>query len=410
MAQYQQFDLIVAGGGAAGLAAALTLGRQGWSVAVLDPGSLGVDATADDDRDARTTAIMAGGIRMLDRLGVWSHLTADSAALRYLELVDDSSTPPLSRRFDAGEIGQDWFAQNVPNRQLKNALLDALGDQLEVELLPGEAVANIVQHDRAIHVRGTSGTVYAASLLIAADGQRSACRTLAHIPVSRRPATETALVFNVGHELDHQGISYEFHGLIGQVTTIPLPGRRSAINIVSSNARAEQRLALPPTALTALVAQATRDRLGAITDLGKVQPWPVRPFRARRLVAGRMVLVGEAAHALPPIGAQGLNTSLADIALLAELIGERLDNDDLSARNDPAAAELLRRYESARLADIRLRAGATGLLSGLVHRRNGLIDRLRRLGLKSIADAGPVRRALMAQGMAPFGPVPALMR
>ncbi|MEM6903380.1 MAG: UbiH/UbiF family hydroxylase, partial [Pseudomonadota bacterium] len=114
-------DLFIAGGGAAGLITALAASQAGWSVMLVDPGPLTAERV-NVTKDARTTAIMASGILMLDHLGIWPTLEPISAPLRYLELVDDSTSSAIEQRFDATEIGQNWFAQNVPNEALKSAL------------------------------------------------------------------------------------------------------------------------------------------------------------------------------------------------------------------------------------------------------------------------------------------------
>ncbi|MBV6631965.1 MAG: FAD-dependent monooxygenase [Alphaproteobacteria bacterium] len=405
-----QPDLLVAGGGAAGLVTALAACQAGWSVTLVDPGPLTAKRT-NVKSDARTTAIMASGIRMLEQLGVWQELEPISAPLRYLQLIDDSTGNTLDQRFDAAEIDQEWFAQNVPNEALKSTLMAVLKKQNGITLLPGTTVHGISHRDQHLQVRigpdeGPQDTIE-PKLLVAADGRRSACRDMLRIGVVKGAATEMALVFNTEHAVSHDGISYEFHGPLadgfGQVTTIPLPGNRSAINLVGDEASMNWIGAMEEPALRTLVEDATRGRLGKIMQAGKPSGFPVRPFRAQRLSASRAVLVGEAAHALAPIGAQGLNTTLADIAVLIDLLGP-------SGRADPGRPDVTDGYRRARRFDVIGRSGAISLLSDMVHRRNPVVDQLRRLGLRGIGAVGPLRRQLMSQGMKPLGQLPRLMR
>ena len=408
-------DLLIAGAGAAGLTMALAAAQKGWRVSLIDPGPLTHPTKAKQSAtrgDARTTAIMASGVRMLDKLGVWESLEPISAPLRYLELVDDSTGKALKQRFDAREIGQEWFAQNIPNNALKHALRGALAAFANVTLMPKDQVIAISDRDDHLQIT-TQASRVSARLLIAADGHRSACRDMLKLPISESVPRETALVFNTDHRGNHEGISYEFHGPLGlsiagmkadtaQVTTIPLPGHRSAINVVGGADAMTALASLSGDELSAAVTKATRDKLGTITQAEAPKAYPIRPFRARRLAASRAVLIGEAAHALPPIGAQGLNTTLADIGVLIDLMGD-------AGHDDPGRGDVTQQYNRSRQADIIARSNATGLLSDMVHRGNPVVDHLRRVGLQAIGRIAPLRRQLMMRGMAPLGKVPSLM-
>ena len=407
MTKLTDHDLLIAGAGAAGLTMAVAAVDAGWRVALIDPGPMTAKPHEHSAGDARTTAIMASGIRMLERLGVWDGLAGISAPLRLLELVDDSVRPPMRQRFDASEIGQDWFAQNIPNDALKGALLARLAGSDKITMLPGNKVLSISNRGDHMLVATETGRL-TTRLLVAADGHKSPCRQMLRLSVSARTPRETALVFNTDHSLDHDGVSYEFHGPLtgngktAQVTTIPLPGKRSAINVVGDQATISAIMDMDPAARATMVGQATRQVLGTITETEAPKSFPIRPFTARRLSAERAVLIGEAAHALPPIGAQGLNTTLADIAVLIDLMGD-------AANDDPGRQQVTDSYARQRRADIMARSNATGMLSDMVHRGNPLIDRLRRVGLQAIGNIGPLRRQLMARGMEPVGKVPPLM-
>ncbi|MEM6902182.1 MAG: FAD-dependent monooxygenase, partial [Pseudomonadota bacterium] len=291
--------------------------------------------------------------------------------------------------------------------------------QDNLTLLPGQTVHGISHRDQHLVLRigpedGPQETVE-PRLLVAADGRRSACRDMLRIGIVKSQAREMALVFNTDHAIEHHGVSYEFHGPLaepsdvgfGQVTTIPLPGDRSAINLVGDEPAMQQLTTLQEAELRTLVEHATRGRLGKIKRAGKPVGYPIRPFRAQPLSAARAVLVGEAAHALAPIGAQGLNTTLADIAVLIDLMGP---SGRPGGRADPGRLEVTDGYNKARRLDVMGRSRAISLLSGMVHRRNPVIDQMRRLGLRGLGAIGPLRRQLMAQGMKPLGELPSLMR
>ena len=177
MTKLTDHDLLIAGAGAAGLTMAVAAVDAGWRVALIDPGPMTAKPHEHSAGDARTTAIMASGIRMLERLGVWDGLAGISAPLRLLELVDDSVRPPMRQRFDASEIGQDWFAQNIPNDALKGALLARLAGSDKITMLPGNKVLSISNRGDHMLVATETGRL-TTRLLVAADGHKSPCRQM----------------------------------------------------------------------------------------------------------------------------------------------------------------------------------------------------------------------------------------
>jgi 2-octaprenyl-6-methoxyphenol hydroxylase len=168
---------------------------------------------------------------------------------------------------------------------------------------------------------------------------------------------------------------------------------------------AERLGSLPAPALAQEIERRAHSILGKVTLEAELCRFPLGVETSRKISAHRIALVGEAAHALPPIGAQGLNLGLRDAATIAELAATAWQ-----AGHDPSSAEVLRRYETARRADVTTRTIAVDLLNRSLLADFLPIQGIRGLGLYLIDRIGPLRRALMREGTEPALAAPRLMR
>jgi len=386
----------VVGAGLAGLTAAAALASAGVMTALI--GRRGA-------HDQRSSALLAGSVAALDALGIWSGCAAHAAPLRRLRIID--ATERLIRApevtFDASEIGLPAFGYCIENRHLLNAL-EARAQELPRLLRIEQDAHEIDIRLKDVKLTFAGGAVCAA-LTVGADGRRSLCRVAAGIAADERKYPQAALTFTVRHTRPHNDISTEFHRATGPFTLVPLPGRRSSIVWVLDTANAAKFAALDDAALAVEAEQTAHSILGRFEIEGGRGFFPLAVATARQFARNRVALIGEAAHLVPPIGAQGLNLGLRDAATLAELVvAARCNGADIGA------AGLLRRYDAARRADVDSRAFAIDLLN-----RSLLSDVLplqgaRGLGLYLIDRIGPLRRALMREGIQPAAAVPRLMR
>ena len=361
-------EVAVVGGGPAGLTAAIALASAGVETVLI--------AKSRSALDHRTTALLASSVRALDTLGVWDQCREHAAPLRVLRIVDDTvrllRSPEV--RFVAGEIGLDAFGCNIENRFL-TAGLAARADALGV----------------------------LTRLAIGAEGRRSLCRAAAGIEARSRTYRQTALTFNLGHSRPHHDASTEFHTETGPFTLVPLPGQRSSLVFVVDPGDVPRLSTLADLEMAAEIERRSHSILGKIT----VEPgrglFQLGVQTAARLGAGRVVLIGEAAHVIPPIGAQGLNLGLRDAATIGELVvSAHRTGDDVGG--------VAARYEHMRRADVTSRALAVDLLN-----RSLLSDFLplqgaRGFGLFLMKRMGPLRRVIMSEGVAPAASMPRLMR
>jgi 2-octaprenyl-6-methoxyphenol hydroxylase len=389
-------EVAVVGGGPAGLVAAIALATADVDTLLIAPPA--------EKPDHRTTALLAGSVTALETLGVWPACVADAAPLKKIRIVD--GTERLIRApevlFDAAEIDLDAFGYNIENRHLF-AALEARATALQIPRVAKAALA-IVSDDSGVAIKHADGDAR-VKLAVGADGRRSLCRATAGIGKQQRSYPQTALTLNLAHARPHDDTSTEFHTERGPFTLVPLPGRRSSLVCVLDPNGAAALAAMTDTELSDEIERRAHSLLGKMTVEEGRGIFPLAIETADAFARARIALVGEAAHVVPPIGAQGLNLGLRDGATIAELVADaRRDTIDVGS------PDVLHRYATQRRADVLSRTIAVDLLN-----RSLLTDFLpaqgaRGLSLYLVDRIGPLRRALMREGVTPAASQPRLMR
>lgn len=394
-------DIAIAGAGPAGLIAAACLAAQGFSVLIADPAPPVTDGAAEG-ADWRSTAFLREGRALFEAAGLWPLLEPHATPLKALRIVDcvgDPPAPRLERAFEGAEAGEGGpFGWNLLNWIVRRELHAALGRMENVTLREGTAIDSATARLDKVILRLTDGTSAEAALLIGADGRDSTVRRLAGIGARITRFGQKSLAFAATHEIEHREISTEIYHEGGPFTMVPLAdieGRpASAIVWMNPGPEAERLRALPDAELGAEMTRRSAGLFGAMHPVSQRGIFPIVTLVAEALTARRTLLIAEAAHVYPPIGAQGLNTSMSDIARLCELLR--------AAPEDPGAESLLSAYEAARLPDIRARAAAIGLFNRVTRSPDAAMQALRRTGLRAAHDIAPLRDGLTRAGLSPL--------
>jgi 2-octaprenyl-6-methoxyphenol hydroxylase len=387
------YTAIISGAGPAGLAAAALLAKDGVKTALVAPAQL---------PDLRTTALMQPAMQLLKFIGILDdELKSVSAPLKHLQLIDDTenliSAPTIN--FSAEEMELAEFGWNIPLAKLIPHLR-ARAEASGVAFIEDRCIKAECHADH-ITIKTENGVELEAKVLLAADGADSVLRKSLGITVESWNFDQSALTTSFTHSSSHQFISTEYHKSAGPFTTVPLPGNRSSLVWMDRPARIETLLAMSNAELATEIQLETKGSLGRISEVGPRKAFPMRGQRAASFASKRCMILGEAAHVLPPIGAQGLNLSLRDAAHAADLI---------IGASDPGTDKLLSEYNSLRRTDVLPRQQMVNLLNQSLLSSIPAFALARAAGLAAIKNFAPLRNMAMQQGLGPTANLPFAMR
>lgn len=387
-------DIVISGGGIAGLIAAAAFCAEGYSVTLVDPAPAYDETRAGGD--LRSTAFLQPARAVLDSAGLWPLMAPHAMPLQVMRIVDAGGADGAARitgDFDAAEISDQPFGWNVPNQKILAGAAKHLSGMDNVRILAGRATRDVLTREREVRVTLNDGTRLAAKLLIAADGRNSPVRDALGISATTRSFGQKALAFTVSHPKAHQNVSTEVHKTGGPFTLVPLPDRdgkpASAVVWMERGPEAQRLAGLDVPAFEAEMTARSAHVLGPLTLISQRSIWPIISRIAQRMSGERTALIAEAAHVVPPIGAQGLNMSLGDIECLLRVS----QSAGLGTRAGLDA------YSRERHAEARLRVSGVSALNRASMTSGAGARDLRAEALKLLTRVTPLRRSVMRKGM-----------
>ena len=403
-----KFDLVIGGGSFVGLALALGLAKSApgaFRIAIVE--KMPPDAARQGAFDGRAVALTAAAKALLEALGIWPSLAADTQPIETMDITDSALEMPLRSvllHFEPTEAeGPTAFI--MENARLRQALFAAAADCTDITLFAPDSVAGLDIGEGQAQVALAGGRTLAASLAVAADGQNSALRGMAGIKVVRWASDQLAITGTVHHDKPHHGRSVQHFLPSGPFAILPMTGNRCSIVWTEREPEARRILALDEAAMIAEIEKRAGGWLGALTLPGKLTSYPLSMSLARAYIAPRVALAGDAAHALHWIAGQGLNHGLKDAAALTEVL---VDAARLGL--DIGALTVLERYERWRRFDSATSAATGAALNLLFSNESTPTRMIRQFGMGVVDRLPPLKAALMREAAGLTGTLPKLLQ
>lgn len=393
-------ELAVVGGGLVGASLALAAARLGLDTVLVE--AVPFRAASQPSYDDRTLALNRASCKILEGLGLWPGLADSATAIR--QVIVRNPGRPGRVVLDPGEIGLDRFGHVVEARVFGQAALAALDAASTVQLLCPVRVTGVALGEDAARVEldgSDECSTIEARLLVAADGANSFVRRAVGIQAREYDYGQSAVVCNLTPAESHRGRAWELLTADGPFAVLPHVGDRCGLVWTAPSEAAEALETLPEDQFLERARERFGDELGAFERVGRRSRYPLREVRALADTAPRTVVLGNAAHTLHPIGAQGFNLGLRDVATLADVLADR-------GGTDPGDAGLLAHYSAWREPD---QAGTMAYADGLARawsNPTALMGLARDAGFIAHALLPPLRRQLVLRAMGFRGRVPRL--
>ncbi|EED34635.1 protein VisC [Luminiphilus syltensis NOR5-1B] len=391
-------DVLIVGGGIAGLALAASLSGSGLSVTLLEggeqPGSV-PRGEALSEWDSRVSALTPVSVAMLEALGAWRHIPQSrTGPYQFMSVWDGQGTGSI--RFSAAEQGAEWLGHIVENRETIAALLAQVTASSRCDVRWATRVSALNRTEEGLpSVSTDSGDRYSARLLVGADGARSPIRTLASMRVREWSYQQRAIVATVALENDHAGTCYQAFLPTGPLALLPLADRKKCSIVWSiDDSRWESLMALDEAEFCAALNAAIANRGPVVSGVGRRAAFPLRQCHAVDYVDDRVVLVADAAHSIHPLAGQGINLGLSDVRVLAQELAEAAING-----LDWGDQTVLRRYQRQRKTEnLAMMAAMEGFKRGFGS-DVPLLRVLRNAGLSWVDGALPLKQWLAKQAL-----------
>ncbi len=389
-------DILITGAGPAGLTLSLLLAGAGFSVVLLDAEK---PAPIDKNKPSgRTAALLNSSINVIKATGIWPDIADYKTPLKTMRIVDDGpeAKDRIGISFHAKDVGEEQFGFNIPNNLLKAALHHKVQSTKNIQHIAPSRLTDYQIDGPSVLAKTEDGKSIRAAVIIGTDGRGSIVRAVSGIDAKKYDYTQTAMTCLIAHSKPHDFTATEFHRPGGPFTLVPMPGNQSSVVWVEKTQDSQRYLSMKRDAFVQAVQDRTHGIVGEVSLISDPESWPLILLNSHELVGDRCALAAEAAHVMSPIGAQGLNLSLRDVAALAETL-----TDAARLGEDIGSILVLSRYQRRRSLDIKSHVVGIDGLNRAVANDIAAIKDLRRLGLKTMDKIPPLKQFVMKQGLVP---------
>ena len=373
------YDIAIVGGGLTGKMMALTLAHSGYDIALIAP-----QPVTGKRRDKRTTTIHQAGGRMLSALGIMDKLSDAIAPINTISIAIGPQRPFHSDWLLHWSRDDETMAFVIENHALDSALDDALCDKSGI-CFYDDSITSYEDAGSAAHLVTKTGQKIHAALVIACDGTTSQMRAMAGMTPQIEDTGQTALIATIRCALSHDNTAYQRFLPTGPVALMPMVGQSASVVWSTSTSQAEALLGDDITAFDDALNAAFGDELGRLSSDGALSSFALRPHYNRRLAKGRLILAGDAAHAIHPLAGMGYNLALSDAAVLLDVL-IHAKQTGLAADHPTIAAS----YHRRRMPEILAISTLTKRLNNLLSRPTGLISQTLAIGM-SVLDKTPLK-------------------
>jgi len=396
------YDLLIVGGGMVGATIACALGDTPLRIGVIETAESPLELPQQFEN--RVSAITRATEQVFVAVGAWQGMV-ERRLFAYEKMHVWDATGSGHIDFDCAEIGEPNLGYIVENRVILAALLERMAEFNNIELICPAQVATLGRNAEQVTLGLEDGRHLSARLVVGADGANSWVREQAGITTTGWAYEQTAVVATIKTSKSHQAACWQRFMPAGPLAFLPLPDGYSSIVWSTSPERAAALMALPESAFLDELQLAFGDRLGRMESTGPRGAFPLVLRHANSYSAERLVLAGNAAHAIHPLAGQGLNLGVSDAAALAEVLLEAHAN-----KQDIGELSVLRRYERWRKADNVAVMAAMDGFKRLFSNDSTPLSVVRNLGLSLADHAGPVKTMMIRRAMGLTGDLPRLSR
>ncbi|MBT8141247.1 MAG: UbiH/UbiF/VisC/COQ6 family ubiquinone biosynthesis hydroxylase [Gammaproteobacteria bacterium] len=396
-------DVVIVGAGMVGLSLANSLADLPLSIALIETQAI-PDLNQDSDNPTdwntqdyalRVSAISPASQQVLQQAGAWDAIQCRRvSAYQRMHIWEQAPQALESLKFSAEELEVDALGWIIENRLIRASLYAAAQTHNNIHFYSPQCVQAIEVTGKQVNLDLDFGQALQTRLLVAADGANSHTRHMLDLPEVSRSYAQSGVVTRLTPKKPHQACAYQRFHAQEVLGILPLANGDCSMVWSCSDARAESLLKLSKTDLSHKVSEFSQGILGQMRVNAEVKKFPLQLLHSRQYVSERVVLCGDAAHAVHPLAGQGVNLGLADVSALSDALhaawSKNLDLGDLS---------VLRSYERQRKhINVRMMSGLDALLD-IFQSENPLVQQGRRLGMGLVNRIGPIKRILMQQAM-----------